>query len=141
MTQVEIELPDTFLFATEVAVRITDINYGNHLGNDAYFGLLHEARMRWLHQYGWTELDIDGIGLIMVDVAMKFQAEVQFADRLRIELAVSDVTHCGFLLTYRLTNIATGKDVAMARTRMVCFNYTSRKIAPIPPALAARLTS
>ena len=140
MVRIEIELPDSYVFSTEVAVRITDINYGNHLGNDAYFGLLHEARMQWLHQYGWSELDIDGTGMIMVDVAMQFQAEVHFADRLRIELAVSEVTHCGFLMTYRLTNVATGTDVARARTGMVCFDYAARKIAPIPPALSARLT-
>ena len=46
MARVEIELPEQFPFATEIPIRISDINYGNHLGNDAVLSLAQEARVR-----------------------------------------------------------------------------------------------
>ena len=39
-------------FTTTLDVRISDINYGNHLGHDSLISLLHEARMRFLKQTG-----------------------------------------------------------------------------------------
>ena len=70
MTRVKIDLPQTWLFSVDLPVRITDINYGNHLGNDALVGLLQEARVRWLNQFGWTELIEGAIGLIQIEVTV-----------------------------------------------------------------------
>jgi hypothetical protein len=44
-----------------------DINYGGHLGNDAVLSLVHEARVRFLKQQGYTENNIEGAGIIMAD--------------------------------------------------------------------------
>ncbi len=51
MPRVELELPERFQFVTEIPLRITDINYGGHLGNDALLSLLHEAQC---NSYGTT---------------------------------------------------------------------------------------
>lgn len=48
MPRVKVALPVSFPFTTQLPVRITDINYGAHLGNDALLGLLHEARIHFL---------------------------------------------------------------------------------------------
>jgi hypothetical protein len=45
MPRLKLELPAGFPFRTTLTVRVTDLNYGNHLGNDALLGLLHEARV------------------------------------------------------------------------------------------------
>ena len=47
MARVKLTLPDACHFHTEVAVRIGDINYGGHLGNDAVLSLAHEARLQY----------------------------------------------------------------------------------------------
>jgi 4-hydroxybenzoyl-CoA thioesterase len=67
MQRVTIDWPDPSGFITELEIRITDINYGGHLGNDRLLSLVHEARVQWLASHDWTELDVDGIGLIMTD--------------------------------------------------------------------------
>jgi len=64
MPRVELELPERFQFVTEIPLRITDINYGGHLGNDALLSLLHEARVQFLRQYGFTEMNVDGRSII-----------------------------------------------------------------------------
>ena len=53
MSRVQIKLPETFVFHTDIAVQIGDINYGNHLANDAMLRLCHEARLRFLRRLGF----------------------------------------------------------------------------------------
>ena len=134
MKRIEIELPEHLPIETEIDVRITDINYGNHLGNDALLGLLHEARMRWLKPYGYTELDIEKSGLIMLDVAVRYRAEAVYGDRLRIAMGVDDISALGFTLYYEVVHASTAKVVARARASMVFFDYQKRKLHRMPEA-------
>ncbi len=74
MARIKLELPENFPFDTELRVRITDVNYGGHMGNDALLGLLHEARVRFLAHHGLTELDIGGVGIIIADSVIVYQS-------------------------------------------------------------------
>ena len=56
------DFPEVF-HTVELPVRITDINYGQHLGNDRLFALLHEARIQFLSQWGFSEIDAGGAGV------------------------------------------------------------------------------
>ena len=73
MARIKIELPENSIASFTIPVRITDINYGNHVGNDSFVAIIHEARMQWLKQYGYTELQVEAVGLIMSDLAVEFQ--------------------------------------------------------------------
>ena len=45
MGRVKIKFPaENPLFITTIHVRIGDINYGGHVGNDAILSIIHEAR-------------------------------------------------------------------------------------------------
>jgi acyl-CoA thioester hydrolase len=134
MARVTIELPESFLFSTEIPVRITDLNYGQHLGNDSMLSLLHEARVRWLRSGNFTEEDIAGVGLIMVDAAVVYKEEVHYGDVLRIEVAVTEMGRVGFEVVYRVTKSATGELAAQGKTGMACFDYTKKKMQRIPQA-------
>ncbi len=50
MARVQIDFPEHFCFTTDIDVRITDLNYGGHLGNDKFLSIAHEARVRFLKQ-------------------------------------------------------------------------------------------
>ena len=63
MPRIKIALPDKYIFQTEIPVRITDINYRGHLGNDSLLSIFHEARIRLLKHLGYSESDIDGVGM------------------------------------------------------------------------------
>ena len=82
MARLTLALPERFPFTTEIEVRITDLNYGRHLGNDAMLGLVHEARVRFLRAHGLQELDVEGTGLVMIDAAIVYRAEAFAGDRL-----------------------------------------------------------
>jgi 4-hydroxybenzoyl-CoA thioesterase len=132
MARVEVDLPERFPFVTEIPIRISDINYGNHLGNDAVLSLAQEARVRWLASHGWGELDIAGLGIVVADAAVVYRAEGTYGMVLRVELAWSDVRSRGCDLLYRLTDIASGREIARAKTGIIFFDYAARKVAHLP---------
>jgi len=139
MARIKLELPDTFAFETELPVRITDINYGQHLGNDALLSLLHEARVRFLNSHSLSEVDVGGCGLIMTDAVIIYKAQAAYGDVLRIQIAVQDFGALGCDLVYRATNRATGAEVARAKTGLVCLDYTRNKPVRAPEKFRAVL--
>ncbi len=132
MGRIRIQLPQKFPFHTDLGIRISDINYGNHLGNDVVLRLLHEARVRYLQQYGFTETDICGVGLMIADAAVVYKSQGYYGDPLRIEITTAEPGRYGCDLYYRITNQATGKEVARAKTGIVFFDYASNKLAELP---------
>jgi acyl-CoA thioesterase FadM len=138
MPRVQLQLPDTFTFQTEISVRITDINYGNHLGNDAILSMMHEARVQFLQNLGYTELEIEGVGLIMSDTAIIYKGEGFYGDVLTVKVTANDLNKYGFDLFYLFTN-QHGKEIARSKTGMLCFNYATRKLVTLPEKAAQKL--
>lgn len=141
MARLSIEMPAQFLGSFYIPVRITDINYGNHTGNDAFVGILHEARMQWLHKYGYTELDIEGTGLIMSDLSVEFRNESFYGDVIEVKIGVGETGRVNFELLYLLQTQRNNECVILARARtgMVCYDYGIKKVASIPEKLKALL--
>ena len=139
MARIRLEIPERLAFATEVTVRVGDLNYGNHLGNDALLALLHEARLRFLASLGWSEVDIDGQASIMADAAIVYKSQGRLGDRLRIEVGAGDLTGSGFDVLYRVSQVETGALVALAKTALVLFDYAQGRPVRLSDAIRARL--
>lgn len=136
--RVKITFPDKApLHIADIPVRITDINYGGHVGNDAVLSIIHEARMLMLAAHGYTELNAAGTSLIMADVMIAYRGEAFYGDVLQVEIFAEELTTLTFDLLYRITTIRNGerKEIAHAKTCMVCFNYDTRKKVPMTDAL------
>lgn len=132
MSRVRIELPERYLFTTEIAVRVSDINYGGHLGNDAVLSLAQEARMRFLRSHGWSEKDVGGVGIIMTDAVVVYRSEAFYGDVLTVDVAVADPETLGCDFLFRMVSNGSGKEVARVKTGVVFFDYGSRKPRPVP---------
>jgi|SRR5579859_3236991 len=139
MGRVEIGLPERFPYAVELEVRVGDLNYGNHLGNDAVLGLIHEARRRYIRSLGSDEIGANETGFVVADSAVVYRAQAFYADRLRIEVAAGDFGSRSCAFFFRVSNAADGRVVAEARTGMVSFDFKAQKAMTIPPALRAKL--
>ncbi|MCF3111737.1 thioesterase family protein [Niabella sp. CC-SYL272] len=141
MTRIKVPLPAAFPFTCTIAVRVTDINYGGHVGNDALLGMIHEARVQFLRRMGYTELSMEGVGLIMADAAIEFKNEVFMEDSLQVSVAAGDFQRVGFDLYYRIEKVIDGKKipVVFAKTGMICFDYSQRKITQTPEAALQKL--
>jgi len=143
MPKTKIELPGHFTFTTDIPIRITDLNYGGHVGNDSVLSLLHEVRMQFLQHHGYTEMNLAGTGIIMADVAIEFRSEVFYGEILKASVAAAEFSRIGFDLYYKLEKETNDKWVtaAVARTGMVCYNYTQKKIVSVPKEVCTRLLS
>lgn len=141
MARIKIELPEKFIFQTEVPIRITDINYGRHLGNDALLSIVHEARVRFFNHLGFTENDVVGVGIIMVDAGVQYKNEGFYGDILKIKIAVADITKIGCDIIYLLTNKKTGKEIAIAKTGIVFYDYANKKTVLIPQKFITKIES
>jgi acyl-CoA thioester hydrolase len=141
MARIKVELPLSFSFSVSIPIRITDLNYGNHVGNDAVLSIIHEARMQFLGHYGYAELAFAGVGMIMADVAIEFKNELFYGDIVIASVAAGEFSKIGFELYYKLEKAADGRRllVATAKTGMVCYDYDKKKIVPVPEEARMKL--
>lgn len=142
MARIKIDLPKEFKFSTNIPVRITDLNYGGHVGNDSILSIIHEARVQFLNHLGYTEMGFAGVGMIMSDVAIEFKNELFYGDTIIASVAVGELTGVSFEIFYRFEKGSSDKKVtvAIAKTAMVCYDYEKKKIAAIPEEARKKMT-
>ncbi|MFC0771549.1 acyl-CoA thioesterase [Terrimonas alba] len=134
MPRIKIDLPANLNFRTSIPVRITDINYGGHVGNDAILSLIHEARMQFLKNIGYSELEFSGVGLIMTDAGIEFKNELFYGDIVLASVGCTNLSKVSFDIFYKLEKTVNDLSqlVATAKTGMVCYDYTKKKVSSIP---------
>lgn len=141
MPKTRLQLPDRFPFTTQIPVRVTDLNYGGHVGNDSILSLIHEIRVQFLVHHGYEEFNLAGAGLIMTDVAIEFRSELFYGDILWASVAAAEFSKVGFELYYKLEKKAGEKmiSVAHARTGLICYDYKAKKIISVPKEVCTKL--
>lgn len=132
MGRVHIDLPSSIAFETELSLRITDINYGGHLANDAVLSIAHEARIRFLQSLGYSEMDIEGKSLIMTDAAIVYKSQGYHRDNLKIQIGLTSFSKIGFDMVYIITNKISEKEVARVKTGLAFFNYHTNRLVAVP---------
>ncbi len=137
MARVQIEFPEPPLCRTETTVRISDINYGGHLGHDALISILHDARFRFFRHFGMDEADTDGCGLMIADLAIRYEAEAFHGQTLGVEISAGDVRSRGCDLIYRVTDPESGRTIALARTGVVFLDLEKKQVTAIPERFLA----
>lgn len=135
MERIRLSPREEYDFVVALTVRTTDLNYGGHLANDRLLALLQEARVAFLGVHGWSEMDCGGHGVIMTDATIVFRAEGFAGDQLRFELAAFAAGRTGFRIAYRVTREQDGALVALAESGLASFDYTARKVVPLPDAV------
>ena len=142
MERIKLQLSHQFLFTTNLNIRITDINYGGHVGNDTFLSLIHEARQQFLKHYSYSELNFAGVGLIMVDAAIEYKKELNYGETVKISVAALNFNKIGFDMHYLLEvdNKGIYTVAAKAKTGMLCYNYVLKKKMPVPEEVLQKFT-
>jgi len=139
MARLTLSFPeDQYYYTTLLTVRVTDINAGNHLGNDSMISMISEARARFLFEYGVAETERDGTGIIVTDLATTYRAEAHARDQLLFEVGVMDFNKYGGDITFRITRPADKVLVAMAKQGFVFFNYKRSQVVAMPDEFRAK---
>lgn len=142
MNRIKIQLPSQFSFSTQMQIRVTDLNYGGHVGNDTVLSLLQEARQLFLQSRGYAELSVESYGLIMADAMVEYKKELNHKDLIEITLVATDFDKLGFDIYYQVSVLQNGESVlaVRAKTGMMLFDYTTKKKVSLTEKIIQKLS-
>ena len=115
------------LYRENLSIRISDINYGGHMGHDRILSYCHEVRVNYLKALNGSEQDFLGAGLIMRDSSTLYKAEGFQGDRITIELYADNFWAYGFRFIYSLKRQSDSREMARVQTGMIYYDYTEGK--------------
>ena len=139
MPRVKIDLPETFLFSTEIPIYIGHINYGNHLDNVQMLALVSEARVRFLKSMGYGELDVEGVGIVVTDVMAQYRAEAFHGETMLVEMTAGDFNKYGCDFFWRMSDRDSGREIARGKHGILFLDYSVKKPVSAPPAFLAKV--
>ena len=132
MPRAKIDFPEKFHFETIIKIRITDLNYGDHVGSDNMVSLIHEARVEFFTSLGYSEMNIEDSRILISDLVVLYNAEVFYGDVLRFEISVGEFNKYGCDIYYRITDLKNQKLIAAAKTGIVFKNKKTEKLSNPP---------
>ena len=130
-------MKDNAVYAGSYTVRVGDINYGGHMGNDRALLVFHDARIYFLEERGFSEESIGGPGLIMSDAHVYFKKEVFRGDELKVYIHIDELKELSFVMHYSVMRDDT--QVFYGSTKMIAFDYEKRRVAKIPDAFISAI--
>jgi acyl-CoA thioesterase FadM len=139
MARIKFELPDSFSYSTDLSIYIGHVNYGGHLDNAQLIQLLGEARVRFFQSLGYTELDVEGLSIVVSDHVVQYRSEGFHGETIRVQMVPQDLNQYGFDLVYRMDCLETPRELARGKTGIVFIDPTTKKVARIPPQFIERL--
>jgi len=123
----------------ERRVGISDLNYARHMDSVAMIRVIHEARLQFLADLGFTESNIYGLGMVVTDLAIDFRSESFANDVLTVDVGVSKFNKYGFDIGFQVTNRALDTVVCIAKMGVVFFDFDNHKLAELPGAFQSIL--
>ena len=117
-------------FSIPLKVHIGDVNYGGHVGYQVYLSYFHEARIAYLKEFGCSELDIHGYGMIISEVNCKYKKELFHRDEIRVKCGIGQLKSKAFIMEYQIEK---SDDVcAIGSTTNLCYDYQKKKVVKLP---------
>ena len=140
MPRIKLDPQDRYQHTYETTIEVTDLNYGNHMGNDALVGIIHRARVHLLQHFGAAETNLgDGkTGILLTDLVVNYKGEGFLFDKLIVESTIGELRPKGFRMFHRITTDQ-NRLIALAETGIVAFDYQKRKVAQVPESFVAKI--
>ncbi len=139
MPRIQFELPAQFPFSTDIQIYISHVNQGGHLDNAQLMTLVSEARLRFFQSLGYREAGVEGRSIVVGDVVAQYKSEAFHGETVVVAMAPQDFNRYGFDLVFRMTDRASGREVARGKTGIVFIDRATRKVTPVPPAFLDKL--
>ncbi len=138
MPRIQIDLPEQFAYSTEITLYLSHMNYAGHLDNALLLSLVSEARARFFMALDYTELNVDGVGIVVADAAVQYKSEAFHREVMVIGMSAGNFGSKGCDLLWCMHEKESQREVARGKTGIVFFDYGARKVAPVPASFRAR---
>ena len=139
MPRIQYDLPESFVFSTELSIYTSHINWGGHLDNAQLLSLVGEARSRFFLWLDYEEKRVEDCSIVIGDVLAQYKSEAFYGETMQVHLAVTDFNRYGFDLAFQMTDLATGREVSRGKQGVVFISLADKKISPLPEAFRQRL--
>nr|WP_315230177.1 thioesterase family protein [uncultured Limnohabitans sp.] len=139
MPRIQFELPDHFIFATDIQIYISHVNQGGHLDNAQLLTLVSEARVRFFKSLGYTEGNVAGHPIVVGDIVAQYKSEGFHGETMRVSMVPQDYNPYGFDLVYRMECLDTHREVARGKIGIVFIDRSTHKVALVPHEFMARV--
>ena len=132
MERVKIHLPERFLYTHQFLIKQEDINEANHMGNERILVYANRVREQMFQHLNLKLNDEkNGHGTIVANHSIHYKNEGFLDEVIICNAGVSTVTECSFDLIFQFVK-QDGKVLALVRTGCVYYEYSQRKIRPLP---------
>ncbi len=133
MPRLQFDLPDRFVFATDIQIYISHVNQGGHLDNAQLLTLVSEARVRFFKSLGYRESKVAGFPIVVGDLVAQYKSEGFHGETMRVRMVPQDFNRYGFDLVYCMDCVDTAREVARGKIGIVFVDPQTRKVTPVPP--------
>lgn len=124
-------------FSTSIPFRITDHNYGDHVANNVFVEYLHEGRVQFLSSLGYSEKNLEGVGLTLSELCVKYTKQAYYPDTLKLDISATNFRPTRFDLFCRGYGHS-GDLLLLAKTEMAAIDVETGKPIRMPEAFAER---
>lgn len=115
------------MFEMEYEVRVSDINYGGHMGNEVALIIFQQARIELFKSIGFSEMNVgDGVATIQKNAQVEYLGECHLGDRLKVRIVNIDLKRSNINIFYEV--YSDEKTVLTGSTLIVAYRYSERKI-------------
>lgn len=140
MARIQFDLPEHFIFSTEVQIYVSHVNQAGHLDNAQLLTLVSEGRARFFHWVGFTEFDVgDDASIVVGDMMAQYKSEGFYGEVIRVDMVPQDFNKYGFDLAFRLTEVTSGREVARGKSGIVFISQQTKRPVPRPPSFMQSL--
>jgi len=139
MPRIQLVPAPRYPFVTEIQIYISHVNQGGHLDNAQLLTLVSEARVRFFKSLGYVESAVEGILTVVGDIVAQYQSEGFHGETMRVEMLPADFNKYGFDLQFRMSEKASGREVALGKIGIVFITREHRKVALVPAAFRTRV--
>ena len=134
----------SLLYTHRVEVRFADCDPLGHVNHAVYLTYLEQARFGlWSRIWGFTGetamTAAGGAGLILARAECDYKAPATYGDTLEVRVVLAGIGRSSFTYGYEITDVATSRLMASARTVIVLYDYSAARPVVIDEERRAQL--
>ena len=123
-------MTDHFPLHVDIEPRFRDTDAMGHVNNAVYVTYLEVARQEYWRRF-WTT-GYSTVPFVMARIELDLRSPVKLGEIVRVELRTDWISRSSFGMSYRLTEVKSGRLVSDAKTVAVTFDYETETSMPVP---------
>lgn len=126
-----------FYFYVPITVRFSDTDMSGHVNNTRHLVYFEQGRVEYFDQFRFYG---QSLSLVVADITCHYHSEAFFREGLKLGVRAARLGNSSLELEYCLLAEKDNRLVASGRGTMVVMDKETKRSAPIPPELRARIT-